>query len=317
MAVKIGSARIDENGKAHGGAAGDQTGKEVSTQSWYLHAKGWRVFRAKDPAKAEQIAKTMQRACDNKHIGYDQYQRNTLYTQAEKVGFDVSKVKTNCETDCSALVRVCCASAGIMGLPSDFRTGNMPTNLMKTGQFTEMVGDKYQKKSEYLRRGDVLVTKTNGHTVVVLSNGSKAEAVTPVDPEPAKVYKLGERVLKLTSPYAEGDDVKDLQTRLNKLGFDCGEADGEFGPKTEKGVKAFQTANGLTANGEFDAKALALLNGESPAKTETVYKVQQGDTLWAISAKFLGKGDYYKRIMEANGMTSTTIRPGMKLKIPT
>ena len=29
MAVKVGSARIDENGKAHGGQAGDQTGKEV------------------------------------------------------------------------------------------------------------------------------------------------------------------------------------------------------------------------------------------------------------------------------------------------
>ena len=47
MAVKIGSARIDENGKAHGGQAGDQTGKEVSTQSWYLNSKGWRVYRAK------------------------------------------------------------------------------------------------------------------------------------------------------------------------------------------------------------------------------------------------------------------------------
>ena len=35
MAVKVGSARIDENGKAHGGKAGDQTGKEVSTQNWY------------------------------------------------------------------------------------------------------------------------------------------------------------------------------------------------------------------------------------------------------------------------------------------
>ena len=46
MAVKIGSARIDENGKAHGGAAGDQTGKEVSTQNWY--SRNWRVFRAKD-----------------------------------------------------------------------------------------------------------------------------------------------------------------------------------------------------------------------------------------------------------------------------
>ena len=34
MAVKVGSARIDEYGKARGGQAGDQTGKEVSTQNW-------------------------------------------------------------------------------------------------------------------------------------------------------------------------------------------------------------------------------------------------------------------------------------------
>ena len=47
MAVKIGSARIDEHGQAHGGAAGDQTGKEVSTQSWYAHTKVWVLLRAK------------------------------------------------------------------------------------------------------------------------------------------------------------------------------------------------------------------------------------------------------------------------------
>ena len=68
MAVRIGSARIDENGKARGGKAGDQTGKEVSTQNWYKHNKGWRVFRAKDPKRAEMIAQDMQWACDNKHI---------------------------------------------------------------------------------------------------------------------------------------------------------------------------------------------------------------------------------------------------------
>ena len=66
MAVKVGSARSDENKSAHGGKAGDQTGREVSTQNWYLHSKGWRVFRAKDPAKAEKIAQDMQWACDNK-----------------------------------------------------------------------------------------------------------------------------------------------------------------------------------------------------------------------------------------------------------
>ena len=50
--VYIGSARIDERGKASGGQAGDQTGKEVSTQNWYLHSKGWVVLRPKDGAKA-------------------------------------------------------------------------------------------------------------------------------------------------------------------------------------------------------------------------------------------------------------------------
>ena len=45
MAVKIGHASIDENGRAQGGKAGDQTGKEVCTRNWYKHSKGWRVLR--------------------------------------------------------------------------------------------------------------------------------------------------------------------------------------------------------------------------------------------------------------------------------
>ena len=40
MGVIIGSARIDERGKISGGAAGDQTGSEVSTQAFYVHSKG-------------------------------------------------------------------------------------------------------------------------------------------------------------------------------------------------------------------------------------------------------------------------------------
>ena len=171
--VRVGSARIDERGKAYGGKAGDQTGRELSTQKWYLHKKGWRVFRAKDRAAALKIAADMEAACKNNHIGYDQWQRNTLYKVAEPLGFDCGKVKTDCETDCSALVRVCCAYAGIMGLPSDFRTGNMPANLLATGAFVELKGAKYTDQSAYLGRGDILVTRTNGHTVVVLDDGAR------------------------------------------------------------------------------------------------------------------------------------------------
>lgn len=178
--VTIGSARIDENGHAKGGKAGDQTGKEVSTQKYYIHSKGWRVFRAKDPAKAEQIAYDMKAACANQHIGYDQSQRLTLYNIAKAVNFDCAKVDKNCETDCSALVRVCCAYAGIM-LPN-FRTTDEASILLKSGYFTEMTGDKYTKSQLYLKRGDILVTRTQGHTVIVLTNGKRAdETPTPVE----------------------------------------------------------------------------------------------------------------------------------------
>lgn len=56
MAVIIGSARIDERGKASGGKAGDQTGKEVSTQNWYKHSKGWVLLRPKDRKGGENRA---------------------------------------------------------------------------------------------------------------------------------------------------------------------------------------------------------------------------------------------------------------------
>lgn len=244
--VMVGSARIDENGNAYGGSAGDQTGKEVSKQAWYKHSKGWRVFRAKNAGVAAKIAKAMEAACANSKIGYDQWQRNTLYSQAEKVGFDISKVKTKCETDCSALVRVCCAYAGVMGLPSDFRTGNMPTNLIKTGAFVELTGSKYTDKSAYLGAGDILVTKTSGHTVVVLNDGDKYEGGAPEE----KKKVLGDRVLKNGM---KGDDVKALQKALINLGYSCGKwgADGSFGSATESALKKFQKDHGLEADGSY------------------------------------------------------------------
>lgn len=131
MAVIVGSARLDERGKISGGKAGDQ-GKEVSTQNWYAHAKGWVVLRPRDTVKAEKIAQAMQAACDNPNIGYDQNQRDTLYAAVRGLGFDLSKVRVPVETDCSALVRVCCAFAGIT-LPN-FTTGNQASVLMASGE---------------------------------------------------------------------------------------------------------------------------------------------------------------------------------------
>lgn len=180
MSVTIGSARIDERGKATGGKAGDQTGKEVGTQAWYKHAKGWRVFRAKDIAKRAKIADAMRAACNNSNIGYDQYGRLSLYDAVKDYGFDPGKAAMPVETDCSALVRVCCAYAGIT-LPN-FVTSNQASAMLNSGAFEELKGSKYTEQEDWLSVGDILVTKSKGHTVVALTNGSKADK--PANPSP-------------------------------------------------------------------------------------------------------------------------------------
>jgi peptidoglycan hydrolase-like protein with peptidoglycan-binding domain len=57
------------------------------------------------------------------------------------------------------------------------------------------------------------------------------------------------RVLKLTNPTMKGEDVKTLQTRLIKLKYSSGVADGIFGKNTEGIVKDFQKSKGLLVDG--------------------------------------------------------------------
>lgn len=173
MAVRVGSARSNENGGVTGGQAGDQkNGAEVSTQSWYLHSKGWVVVRAKDDSVREKIAKNMEAGCANDNIGYCQTHRTAATEASKPYGYDLSKVTEAVEVDCSELVRICCLYAGIQ--VGTFSTATEKMALKNTGKFDILEDDKSCKSSDYLFRGDILVTKTKGHTVVVLDNGSKA-----------------------------------------------------------------------------------------------------------------------------------------------
>ena len=177
MAVYVASARIDENGKAYGGSAGDQNGKEVSTQAWYDYEKDhkdipWVLLRCTDPEKRKKIAKCMRDAYINAFIGYDQHQRDSLYEAVKDKGFDVNTLKKAVETDCSALVRVCVCFAGI-DCPN-FRTTTQASVLVKTGFFKKITDPKYTKSPDYLLEGDILVSSKQGHTVVVLNDGAKA-----------------------------------------------------------------------------------------------------------------------------------------------
>ena len=108
--------------------------------------------------------------------------------------------------------------------------------------------------------------------------------ITIEDGTPA--YALGYRLLKRG---CIGEDVKELQTALNKLGCECGEVDGEFGRQTENAVKLFQERNGLKVDGKFGPATLAKLKealdendtGEikEPTYTITIHGVNEADML--------------------------------------
>lgn len=163
MATKyIVAARIDENGKATGGVAGDQTKKEVMVQT--LSSSGSWTYILRPPAGGvDKMVKEAYNAAANDKIGYDQGQRTTLYTYAKAAGWDLSKITAACECDCSALIAVlaCCAGYSVS---KDIYTGNEVKALTDVG-FTKKT---YSESA--LEVGDVLWR--SGHTAIYVGTST-------------------------------------------------------------------------------------------------------------------------------------------------
>lgn len=271
MAVKIGHASGSENGTIKG-KAGDQTGREVYTRSWYRHSKGWVTLECLVPGMEEFIAEAMEKACANPDIGYNQYENGTLWNDVKVNGYDPSKTTKKVNTDCARLVRVCvqyaCVKMGLDIIIPDFYTASLANTLVNTGLFRKLTDSKYNTQDAYLCRGMIQVTKTKGHTFIILSNGSKAGKS-----EPVRVYKLGDRVLR---DGCEGEDVKQLQQYLIQLGYSCGSygADGDFGDATEIAVVKFQRDHACGVDGEVGEETLAALKKALADDDEDVKHVQ-------------------------------------------
>lgn len=71
------------------------------------------------------------------------------------------------------------------------------------------------------------------------------------------------------------DEVSGVQARLNNLGFDCGEPDGELDDDTRAAIRAFQVLTGLEATGEMDdALRQKILSFYDPAQDEKTQQVE-------------------------------------------
>ena len=109
--------------------------------------------------------------------------------------------------------------------------------------------------------GRLTVDGSYGPQTQTALNSSPIEGFANGDRIPLDVRKrrLGSRLLRLTRPILEGEDVRELQIALNKVGFNL-EVDGYFGPSTDEAVRKFQTDKGLVVDGIVGPATLEALN---------------------------------------------------------
>jgi peptidoglycan hydrolase-like protein with peptidoglycan-binding domain len=61
---------------------------------------------------------------------------------------------------------------------------------------------------------------------------------------------------------ANAEQVRQVQQKLNNIGYPAGPVDGVLGPLTESALRQFQRARNLNATGHIDSKTVAALNRE-------------------------------------------------------
>ena len=104
-----------------------------------------------------------------------------------------------------------------------------------------------------------------GNTVPIDDNGLGVAGIGLGTAEPG-ASPTAEPALKRGS---SGERVTALQQKLKNLGYYTGTVDGDYGDGTVKAVKAFQSRNGLTADGVAGEATLKLIDSGNAKKAAT------------------------------------------------
>ena len=109
-----------------------------------------------------------------------------------------------------------------------------------------------------------------------------------------------------------GPNVKLIQSLLNRIGYNAGQVDGIFGPRTQAAVMAFQSNNGLVPDGIVGVATwnifLRLLRGYD------IYTIRSGDTLYSIAQRYYTT---VNAILTANpGLDPLSLRVAQRIIVP-
>lgn len=119
-------------------------------------------------------------------------------------------------------------------------------------------------------------------------------------------WSLGDRILYVRTPNLRGDDVAELQTMLNRIGFDCGRVDGIFGPQTHGALSEFQRNMGMEETGICSPDVIAALSrvssqtGTGPGVAIVREREALGDSTPTATARVVfGAFDHVNDVLRA------------------
>ncbi|WP_273831829.1 peptidoglycan-binding protein [Guptibacillus sedimenti] len=177
------------------------------------------------------------------------------------------------------------------------------------GPITEQAVKDFQKATGLKMTGTV-----SGDTL----NALKRSATKSAPAKSSSTLTVGDR----------GQSVTSIQSTLKSKGYYNYNVDGIFGPITEKAVKQFQSANGLSVSGVVDQATENALNAaeakqEAPSSTDGVLKTgSRGSEVTSVQQQLKNKGFYnynvdgifgpitekaVKKFQSANGLSQTGV----------
>jgi len=119
------------------------------------------------------------------------------------------------------------------------------------GLFVEEAQDRIERQDSAVNETSAL----NGEIIARLDN--RLSQQDEPDPIPRSSPETVEQALRLSNT-----DRQKIQQALLAIGFDVGTADGDFGPRTRKGLRQFQIASRLPETGYLDASIVKHLLDE-------------------------------------------------------
>ncbi len=144
----------------------------------------------------------------------------------------------------------------------------------------------------------------NGVRKFQAQNGLKVDGIAGAD----TVKKLKERKVAPKNPNSlclgmKGDKVKEVQKRLKELGlYTESEITGYYGPITEKAVRAFQEASGMTADGIVGDKTRAALN--TKYNSSTMIPGMKGDNVKKLQTRLKALGYFSSNVTGLYGQVT-------------